>query len=58
MEMSVSSAVSTVIVLPVTENSLNSKAEAELSQLDDELLPLLHRVGGTDPSVDSSSPNY
>ena len=55
--MSVSSAVSTVMVLPVTVNLLNPDAEAELSQLDDELLPPLHRLGGTNPSVDSSSPN-
>ena len=39
MEMSVSSAVSTAIVLPVAVNLLNSEAEAELSQLDGESLP-------------------
>ena len=55
--MSVGSAVSTVTVLSETVNSLNSDAEAELSPLDNGSLPRLHRLGGTDPSMDSSSLN-
>ena len=48
MEMSVSSVVLTVMVLPVT---VNSEAEADSSLLDEESLPRLHRRGGTNPSV-------
>ena len=57
MEMSVGSVVLTVIVLPVTVNLINSEVEADSSLLDEESPPRLHRLGGTDPSVDSSSTN-